>query len=77
LKRLKYGFDVKSSSWIKNGLGRGIRAHLKDNEAAWRAFSAFPVDVDTRFSDRRLLQSSVVMSEAIALLWLCDVASQR
>ena len=74
LARNKRGFDVPQARWIERGLGKSIREALHERRHDIEARTAVPLDVDTAFSDRRLIHTPTTFAEATALTWIADHA---
>lgn len=68
--KFKMGFSIDQPGWIRAGLGTQLRAWLSEAQPGLSAYVRPGVDLNSYFSDERLIQDVGAMPELIACLWL-------
>lgn len=75
--RFKKGFSVNEARWIREGLGDHLRDELKRVAGDLADLTADGFQVETAFSNDRLISEGHTLSEMICLIWLGQRLSQR
>ncbi len=68
--RWKRGFDANHGYAIASGLGNMLRSRLLEAEGELTRLIDVPLNVNSRYSDDRLIEDRSAFGEAVALIWL-------
>ncbi len=68
--RYKCGFDVPEKIWIQAGLGQSMRDAIQGNLTAIENYLGESINVNDRFSDKKIVHDKTCLNNAILLSWL-------